>query len=64
MHSSFILFSLFLKGVEVKSYGNCSDRHNSACTSLEGIRENTVSAVIKLKKASKCPITVTGGTEV
>ncbi|WP_393055452.1 peptidoglycan-binding protein [Streptomyces sp. LN549] len=32
-------------------------------TSLEGVRARTIAGVIALKKASGCPITITGGTE-
>ncbi|MFD5589639.1 peptidoglycan-binding protein [Streptomyces sp. NPDC127063] len=32
-------------------------------TSLEGVRARTIQGVIVLKKVSRCPITITGGTE-
>ncbi|MFD4951328.1 hypothetical protein [Streptomyces sp. NPDC058451] len=32
-------------------------------TSLEGVRARTIQGVIALKKASRCTITITGGTE-
>ncbi|MFI8186989.1 peptidoglycan-binding protein [Actinacidiphila glaucinigra] len=32
-------------------------------TSLEGVRARTIQGVIALKKASGCPVTITGGTE-
>jgi hypothetical protein len=51
-------------GILIRSSGNCHDRHNAHCTSLDGIRHNTLNGIITLKKASGCPITITGGTEV
>ncbi|WP_435596026.1 peptidoglycan-binding domain-containing protein [Streptomyces albogriseolus] len=33
------------------------------CTSLDGVRARTIQGVIALKKASRCTITITGGTE-
>ncbi|MFE9967131.1 peptidoglycan-binding protein [Streptomyces sp. NPDC005525] len=38
-------------------------KHPSGRTSLEGVRARTIQGVIALKKASGCPITITGGTE-
>ncbi|MDR3082096.1 MAG: hypothetical protein LBV60_14430, partial [Streptomyces sp.] len=35
----------------------------SGHTSLDGVRARTIQGVIALKKASGCPITITGGTE-
>jgi hypothetical protein len=51
-------------GIPVSSSGGCSDRNNPTCTSLDQIRENTIAGLETLKRASACPITVTGGTEV
>jgi peptidoglycan hydrolase-like protein with peptidoglycan-binding domain len=50
-------------GIAVSSSGNCSDRNNSHCTSLEQIRRSTVNGIIAFKQASGCTITITGGTE-
>ena len=55
-------------GINVSSTGNCSDANNSRCTSLDGIKQTTLDALIAIKKdcestAQQCPITVTGGTE-
>jgi len=50
-------------GVTVSSSGGCSDRNKPTCTSLDQIRENTISGLVTLKTASKCVINVTGGTE-
>jgi len=49
--------------IPVTSSGNCSDQNNPACTSLEGIPKSTIDNIIKLKHASGCEVTVTGGTE-
>jgi hypothetical protein len=45
------------------SSGHCSDRHNPRCTSFSGIKSGTISGIITFKKASKCKVTITGGTE-
>ncbi len=50
-------------GISVHSSGNCSDRNNPNCTSLEQIRRTTINGVIAFKRASGCAITITGGTE-
>ncbi len=51
-------------GISVISTGNCSDRNNSSCTSLEGIPKSTIDNLINLKRGSGCDFDVTGGTEV
>ncbi|MFE2063136.1 hypothetical protein ACFXDH_12140 [Streptomyces sp. NPDC059467] len=38
-------------------------KHPVGHTSLEGVRARTIQGVIALKKASRCTITITGGTE-
>lgn len=45
-------------------FPGCSDRNKPTCTSLDQVRENTISGLVTLKGASGCAITVTGGTEV
>ncbi|MFF4793095.1 MULTISPECIES: hypothetical protein [unclassified Streptomyces] len=50
-------------GVTWASSGGCSDRNNSKCTSFEQINQSTVAGVIDFKKASKCAVTLTAGTE-
>lgn len=50
-------------GIPVSSSGNCADRNNPSCTSLEQIRRNTINGIINFKSVSACAITVTGGTE-
>lgn len=57
------LSQLTAAGIPVSSSGNCSDRNNSSCTSLDQIRQSTISGVINFKAATGCAITVTGGTE-
>lgn len=51
-------------GISISSSGNCSDRNNSSCTSLDMVRVNAISGTIAFKQASGCAVTVTGGTEV
>ncbi|MFD0657288.1 hypothetical protein [Thermocatellispora tengchongensis] len=54
---------LLRAGLKWKSSGGCSDRHVHTCTSLDSVRTGTVDKVIALKRASRCPIMITGGTE-
>ncbi|MFG1749267.1 hypothetical protein [Streptosporangium sandarakinum] len=51
-------------GLSWKSTGGCVDRTIGQCTSLDTVRRTTVASVIALKRASGCPIVITGGTEV
>jgi len=52
-------------GITVHSSGNCNDRKNRNCTSLEGMRMSTISEIIRLKEdcGDDCVIVVTAGTE-
>lgn len=50
-------------GVTWDASGDCTDRERPVCTSFSGIRQSTVDGVKTLRKASGCPIVVTGGTE-
>ncbi|WP_090937600.1 hypothetical protein [Nonomuraea jiangxiensis] len=50
-------------GLRTTSTGNCVSRHMHHCTSLDSVRTGTITRVIQLKRASGCPIMVTGGTE-
>ncbi|RBQ15691.1 hypothetical protein DP939_33935 [Spongiactinospora rosea] len=50
-------------GVRWHSSGGCTDRGVRTCTSLASVRAGTISAVIALKRESRCPIKITGGTE-
>lgn len=51
--------------IPVHSSGNCTDPNIRTCTSLHGIREDTVDQVLAIKEAcgAQCPVIVTGGTE-
>ena len=51
-------------GIGISSSGNCSNRNQRNCTSLEQVRCNTITGIQTLKRASGCSITITGGTEV
>ncbi|SEB76418.1 Peptidoglycan-binding (PGRP) domain of peptidoglycan hydrolases-containing protein [Streptomyces misionensis] len=51
-------------GITRTSSGNCTNRNNKKCTSLQDIRTRTIDGVIALKKNSHCSIVITGGTEV
>ncbi len=50
--------------ISVSSSGNCSDRNNASCTSLDQVRAASIRGAISLKGASGCGLIVTGGTEV
>ncbi|GIJ46457.1 hypothetical protein Val02_33430 [Virgisporangium aliadipatigenens] len=50
-------------GITWSSSGRCDDRDNPRCTSFTSIRQSTVTGVKTLKRASGCPIHLTGGTE-
>lgn len=51
-------------GISVVSSGNCSNRYNKRCTSLEQINRTTVDGIIAFKKKSRCAVSISGGTEV
>uniref|UniRef100_A0A914UZV6 Uncharacterized protein n=1 Tax=Plectus sambesii TaxID=2011161 RepID=A0A914UZV6_9BILA len=47
------------------SSGDCTDRNNPHCTSLDQIHEATIDGVIQTQIEAGCPsIDITGGTEV
>ncbi|GAA1612561.1 hypothetical protein [Catellatospora bangladeshensis] len=50
-------------GISIWSSGNCSNRNKPSCTSFERIRRSTVDGILTLRKASKCDLRITGGTE-
>jgi hypothetical protein len=50
-------------GIAWNASGNCTDRTRPNCTSFSGIRRSTIDGVRTLRKASGCPLVVTGGTE-
>lgn len=45
------------------SSGNCSDRNRPNCTSFTQVNQMSISGAITLKRASRCALNVTGGTE-
>jgi hypothetical protein len=56
-------YASVLPGISVSSSGNCCDRTNGKCTSLDGMSSATISQIIHVQ--NKCGgVTVTGGTEV
>ncbi|MGI5493011.1 hypothetical protein [Microtetraspora malaysiensis] len=55
---------LLTAGLRWRSSGRCTDRTNSTCTSLDGVRYGTLMQAIELKRRSNCRIIVTGGTEI
>ncbi|WP_267243264.1 peptidoglycan-binding domain-containing protein [Streptomyces sp. PR69] len=50
-------------GIAWSSSGNCSNRNVRTCTSFEQIRRVTAEGTVALKKASRCSLHLTGGTE-
>lgn len=50
-------------GISISSSGNCSDKNNNRCTSLDGMKLNTIDQAIAIKQACGCSVVVTGGTE-
>ncbi len=50
-------------GISWRSSGNCSDRNNPTCTSFEQVNLATIQGAETLKSASRCAVTITGGTE-
>ncbi|MFE3931735.1 peptidoglycan-binding protein [Streptomyces sp. YIM B13508] len=50
-------------GITTSSSADCDDRNNSHCTSLDDIRSDSIRGVMALRKASGCPVVITGGTE-
>jgi hypothetical protein len=65
VHMSHAIASGWLRsaGLRTKSTGNCTSKHMHHCTSLDSVRTGTIARVIELKRQSRCPIMVTGGTE-
>ena len=50
--------------ITIQSSGNCRDRNVATCTSVEGIREETVDGLIAFQEAVGVDLVMTGGTEV
>ncbi|MGW5001230.1 peptidoglycan-binding domain-containing protein [Streptomyces hydrogenans] len=51
-------------GITWRSSKNCEDKNRNGCTSFQGIRRATVDGVIALRRASRCPIVITGAAEI
>jgi WXG100 family type VII secretion target len=51
-------------GITIHSSGNCRDRNNRTCTSVEGIRQGTVDGLVAFRNAVGVDLVMTGGTEV
>lgn len=51
-------------GVTLRSSGNCTDRNNRRCTSVDSIRQETVDGLIAFRDAVGVDLVMTGGTEV
>lgn len=51
-------------GITISSTGNCSDKSDSRCTSLDGVRQSTIDGITSFKQECNCAVTVSGGTEV
>lgn len=47
----------------VVSTGGCDDAKKSNCTSLDGVKQNTIQRITELQKASGDQLIITGGTE-
>lgn len=52
-----------IRAADMDTNGKCTSRHSYHCTSLDGIHTEAIEGIITLKRASGCPIVVTGGTE-
>jgi hypothetical protein len=50
-------------GIAWDASGNCTDRSRPVCTSFSGVRRSTIHGIRTLRRASGCPLVVTGGTE-
>ncbi|MEU5714796.1 hypothetical protein AB0G71_03205 [Streptomyces sp. NPDC020403] len=50
-------------GISWTSSGGCSDWNKGTCTSFTNINRTTVAGAIAFKKASRCAVVITGGTE-
>src|SRR3989344_3352639 len=53
-------------GITTSSTGDCSDKNNSHCTSLDGVRQSTIDGIIAFKQecgGGQCTVNISGGTE-
>ncbi len=54
-----------LGGIQVLSSGNCSDRTNPSCTSLDGIQQGALTEIVgTINSCTGCNLVITAGTEV
>ncbi len=51
-------------GISWSSSGGCTTRSNPSCTSLDQVRQLSITRIIDLDRASGCTFVITGGTEV
>jgi WXG100 family type VII secretion target len=51
-------------GITIHSSGNCRDRNNRRCTSVEGMRQETQDGLVAFRNAVGVDLVMTGGTEV
>ena len=51
------------EGLKTTSSGHCTNKYMHNCTSLDSVRTSTVARLVELKRESRCPIMITGGTE-
>ena len=51
-------------GITIHSSGDCRDRNNARCTSVDGMRQETLDGVIAFRNAVGVDLVMTGGTEV
>lgn len=64
LEDSFAREQLQASGIATFSSGNCTDPNNRTCTSLEGVRGDTIAQTLTIKDAcGDCTVRVTGGTE-
>lgn len=50
-------------GITIHSSGGCRDRTKANCTSVDGIRKETIDGLIAFRKAVGVDLVMTGGTE-
>ncbi len=50
-------------GITIESSGNCRDKTNKKCTSVDGMRAATVDGIIAFRNAVGIDLVMTGGTE-
>ena len=63
MHHQEVGALLHGEGVRWISSGHCTRRTNPHCTSFDGLRPATLSAMLALRQTSRCGLVISGGTE-